>query len=118
LNGTLQRLCHVDGVSVLSRSILLRKTQAVATMETGLEVHNDKTKYVAMSGDQNAGQSHYIWNENKSFEKVEKFKYLERTLMNKNFIQKEIKIRMLPGNACYHSVQFFLSSSLVSKNRR
>jgi len=28
--------------------------------ETGLEVNADKTKYMAMSGDQNAGRSHNI----------------------------------------------------------
>jgi hypothetical protein len=36
--------------------------------------------------------------------------------MNKNFIQEDIKSRLKSGNACYHSVQNFLSSSLLSKN--
>jgi len=47
---------------------------------------------------------------------VEEFKYLETTLTNKNSIQEEIKSRLKPGNACYHSVQILLSSSLLSKN--
>ena len=38
------------------------------------------------------------------------------TLTNKNSIQKEIKSRLKTGNACYHSVQNLLSSSLLSKN--
>jgi hypothetical protein len=33
-----------------------------------------------------------------------------------NSIQEEIKSRLKSGNACYYSVQTFLSSSLVSKN--
>ena len=36
--------------------------------------------------------------------------------MNQNSIQEEIKSRLKPGNACYHSVQNLLSSSLLSKN--
>ena len=33
-----------------------------------------------------------------------------------NSTQKEIKNRLKSGNACYHVVQNFLSSSLLSKN--
>ena len=36
--------------------------------------------------------------------------------MNKNSIQEEIKSRLKCGNACHHSVQNLLSSSLLSKN--
>ena len=35
---------------------------------------------------------------------------------NNNSIQEEIKGRLKSGNACYHSVQNLLSSSLLSKN--
>jgi hypothetical protein len=48
--------------------------------------------------------------------RVEEFKYLGKTLMNKNSIQEEIKSILNSGNACYHSVQNLLSSSLLSKN--
>jgi hypothetical protein len=47
---------------------------------------------------------------------VDEFKYLGRTLTNENWIQEEIKSRLKPGNACYHSVQNLLSSILLSKN--
>jgi len=47
----------------------------VASMETGPEVNVSKTKYLAMSRDQNAGR-HNIKTDNSSFEWVEEFKYL------------------------------------------
>jgi len=46
---------------------------------------------------------------------VELFKYLGITLTNQNYIHEEIKVRLKSGNACYHSVQNLLSSSLLSK---
>jgi hypothetical protein len=48
---------------------------------------------MVMSRDQNAGQNHNIKVDNKSFERVEQFKYLATTLMNQNSIQEEIKSR-------------------------
>ena len=42
--------------------------------------------------------------------------YLGTTLTNENSIAEEIKSRLRSGNACYHSVQNFLSSRLLSKN--
>ena len=42
--------------------------------------------------------------------------YLCAFVGNQNSIQKEIKSRLKLGNACYHSVQNLLSSSLLSKN--
>ena len=47
---------------------------------------------------------------------MEEFKYLGTALTNQNSIQEEIKSRVRSGNACYHSVQNILSSSLLSKN--
>jgi hypothetical protein len=71
-----------------------------------------------MSRNQNAGQNHNIKLDKKSFEIVEQFKYLGTTLTNQNSIQEEIKSRLKSGNACYHSVQDLLSSSLLSKNTK
>ena len=47
---------------------------------------------------------------------MEEFKCLGTTLPNQNSIQEEIKSRLKPGNAYYHSVQNLLFSSLLSKN--
>ena len=48
----------------------------VSSKEIGLEVNADKTKYMVMSRDQNAGRSHNMKIDNMSFERVEVFKYL------------------------------------------
>jgi hypothetical protein len=70
---------------------------------------------MVMSGDQNAGQNHDTKLDNKSFERVEQFKYLGTTVTNRNSIQEEIKSRLKSRNACYHSVQDLVSYSLLSK---
>ena len=85
-------------------------------LEIGLEVNADKTKYMVMSRDQDAGQSHNIKIDKSSFEKVEELKCVGTTLTHQNSIPEEIKSRLNSGYACYHSVQNILSSSLTSKN--
>ena len=50
----------------------------VATKETGLEVNADKTKYMVVSRDRNAGRGHSVKIDNSSIKIVEEFKYLER----------------------------------------
>jgi hypothetical protein len=69
-----------------------------------------------MSHHPNSGQNQNIRIANESFEKVAKFKYLGRTLKNKNDIHDEIKSRLHLENAWYYSVQNLLSSHLISKN--
>jgi len=91
------------------------KALVVTSREIGLEVNANKTKYKIMSRDQNTGRSQSMKTDNSSFERVEEFKYLGTTLRNQNSIQEEIKNRLMPGNACYHSVQYLLSSSLLPK---
>jgi hypothetical protein len=63
-----------------------------------------------------AVQKHDIKTANRSFEDVEKFKYLGTILTDQNCVQEEIKSRLNSGNACYHSVQSLLSSHLLSRN--
>jgi len=94
LNGTHQLLAYVDDVNILGGSIHNLKENAealiTATRKIGLEVSADKTKYMVMSRDQNAGRIHSVRNDNSTFEKVEELIYLGTTLTNQNFITEEI----------------------------
>jgi len=69
-----------------------------------------------MARDQNAGQNLDMKTDNSSFERAEEFTCLWTALTTHNSIHEEIKIRLNSGNACNHSVQNLLSSSLLSKN--
>jgi hypothetical protein len=61
----------------------------------------------------NVGQNHGVNIANRYFEYVAQFRCM--TPVNPNLIHDEIKRRLNSGNACYHSVQNLLSSSLLSK---
>jgi len=50
-----------------------------ATREFGLDVSPDKTKYMVMPRDQNAGRIQSVRIDNSTFERVEEFKYLGTT---------------------------------------
>jgi len=114
LNGTHQLLAYADDVNILGGGIHTLKENA-ATREIGLGICADKTKYMVMSRDQNAGKNHSVRTDNSNFERVEEFKYLGRTLTIQNSIREEIMCRLKSGNPCYHSVQNLLSSRLLSK---
>ena len=88
----------------------------MAMFISGVFIECISVKYMVMSRGQNAGRSHNMRIDNRSFERVEECKYLETTLTNQNSIQEEIKSRLKSGNACYHSVYNLLFSSLLSKN--
>ena len=96
--------------------LLLVVVVVAATRDIELEVSADKTKYVVMSRDQNAGRNHSVRIDNSTFERVDEFKYLGTALTNQNSIAEEIKSRLSSGNAFYRSMQNLLSSRLLSKN--
>ena len=64
-------LSYTDDVNILGGSIHSLKENAealvVATMEIGLEVSADKSKYMVMSRDQNAGRIHSMRIDNSTF---------------------------------------------------
>ena len=89
-----QILVYADNVNILSGSVYTMKKNTaallVASKETGLEITAEKTKYVVMSRDQNAGRSHIIKIDNIFFERLEEFRYLGTNLTNQISIQEDI----------------------------
>jgi len=73
LNGTHQLLAYADNVNILGGSIHTLKENAeslvAAAREIGVEVTADKTKYMVMSGDQNAGRIQSVRIDNSTFER-------------------------------------------------
>jgi len=71
LNCTHQLLVYADDVNILCGSVhtIKKITEAlvVASKEIGLEWNADKTKYMVMSRDQDAGRSQSIKIDNRSF---------------------------------------------------
>jgi hypothetical protein len=90
LNGTHQLLVYAEDVNMMGGSIhtISKNMEAliIATEETGLEANAEKSKYMVMSRDQNAGQNGNIQIGDKSFETVEHFKYLGTNLPSQNSI--------------------------------
>jgi hypothetical protein len=64
LKGTHQLLAYADDVNVLGDNIdsINKNTETLidASKEVGLEVNEEKTKYMLVSRDQNAGKNRYI----------------------------------------------------------
>jgi hypothetical protein len=82
---TYQLLVYTDD-NMLIQTIhtLKRNTEALvaAKKEICLETNADKTKYMVMSEDQNARQTHDIKIGNKPLEGLEHFRYLGTTLQS------------------------------------
>jgi hypothetical protein len=96
LNGTHKLLAYVDDVYLLGdhKDTINKSTQTLidASKGVGLQENVEKTNYMFVSRDQNAGHIQKIKIGNRSFENVSQFKYLGTTVTNKNLIQEEIKM--------------------------
>jgi hypothetical protein len=122
LNGTHELLAYADDVNTVGENIdtIQKNTTALldTSKEVGLEVNPEKTKYMLMSCYQKAGQRHSMKLVNRSFEDVEKFRYLVTTLTDQNCMHEEIRSRLNSWNTFYHSLQSLLVFPLLSRNSK
>jgi hypothetical protein len=119
LNGTHQILVYADDVNLLGDSTNTIKenigTNLEASRDVGLEMNEEKTKYMIMSLHQNSGQIQNVRIANESFENVAKFKYLGMTRTHQDDIYDEIKSRLNSGNAYYSGPKSFVFPSHIKK---
>jgi hypothetical protein len=96
LNGTHQLLAYANDVNIMGGSVHTvrenAETLVVATKEIGLEVNTNKTKYMVMSRDRNAGRGHGVKIDNSFVERVEEFKKLGATLTDQNYIHRKLRL--------------------------
>jgi hypothetical protein len=94
LYGTRQLQLYAVDVNILRGSVhtINNKAEAliVANKATKVKGNADKTKYMVMSRDQKAGQSYNIKIDNRSFERVEVFKYLGSNLTDQILFRKKL----------------------------
>jgi hypothetical protein len=108
-------MTYADYVNLLGDDIetIKRETESLIDTgkEVGLAVNVDKTKYMLVSGHQNAASPNWdIKLGNRLFKNMLQFKYLGI------LIQEEINKRLNSGNTCCDSVKNLLFSCLLSKN--
>ena len=78
----------------------------VASKGSGLEANLEKPKYVFMFLEQDVGRNRNTKKGNRSFESIDKFKYLKK---NTNCLHEKLNSRLNSGNVYYHLVQNLLS---------
>ena len=109
-------MVYVDDVNMLGRSVHTIKENAgawiVASNEIGIEINADKTKYMVMSRDQNAGRTHNIKIDSSSFERVEQVQIFGNNLNKLKFYsggnREQIEVRecLLSFTAVSYVFQF------------
>jgi hypothetical protein len=92
LNETHQLLAYAGDLNLMGGNIdsIKKNTETLisASMEAGLEISIQKTKYMPLSRHQNVGQNWDIKITNRWFENVSQFKYWRMTVRNQNLIQE------------------------------
>jgi hypothetical protein len=119
LYGAYQLLLYADYVNLLrDKKNAIKKNKETLTdpsMQVGLEVNAEETKYMLLSRHQNGGKIHNIKRTKGCSDNVILFTYLGMTVRNHFLFQGKIKGKLNSGNAYYRSVQSHLSSRLLSK---
>jgi len=79
----------------------------VAIKEIGLEVNADKTKYMVMVRDQNAGRCHNKKSNDSFFERVEDSNIWEQPLQIRTVFRKKLKADRIQGMLAFIRCKIF-----------
>jgi hypothetical protein len=119
INYTHQLLVYADDINISGGHVctVKRNTEPlkVASKEICLEVNSEKTKYIVMSREQNAGQNRNIEFIINPSDKVGEFKYLGTTLINLNLFREEIKSKVKSGTYANIRCRTFFLPACCSK---
>ena len=86
------------------------------TSKRGLQINEEKTKYMVMSRNQHPQNKIKI--ENYSFEIQNKFIYLGTSLTSNNDISADIETRIASANRAYFALRPILKSQIVHRNTK
>jgi len=109
-------LAYADDIAIMgnSRDDVIQTTQILLKMNNrmGLEVNQQKTKYICMSLAE--ADNSDLEEDNITFGKVNQFTYLGVNMKSTNIMHDEIKNRLTSANKCYFSLLKLLKSKHLS----
>ena len=115
-----QYLTYADDIALLAKSNKDISKSFIeledASLQAGLEVNNQKTKYMTIEIEITTGEDIKI--RNQTFEKVNQFKYLGSLLNERNELIIEIKERISAGNRAYFSSQKILKNKNITRETK
>ena len=116
----IQYLAYADDIALLAKSTKDISKSYIeledASLQAGLEVNNQKTKYMTLEREERTGEDIKI--RNQTFEKVNQFKYLGSILNERNELMIEIKERISAGNRAYFSSQNILKNKNITRETK
>jgi sorting nexin-29 len=122
-NMMTQCIAYADDIVLLGRSVnylkeILEELKQGAK-KVGLEINQDKTKYMIMTGNKDKWQRVQDFTSGEvSYERVDTFEYLGSVLNEENYTGLEIRSRVMAGNKCYYALGSIMRSKSISRKSK
>ena len=114
-----QLMAYADDILITARTkgALIEALHQLksSSMEVGLRINEEKTKYLKCSKKDTNKEDLNCPNLNLTIEQVKHYKYLGSTINDNNSIEEEIKVRIALGTKAYYTNSKFFKSKLVTK---